>query len=85
VVGKFGPELAFDQPVGRDTTIFSFVNGVLLKPLPQPDGHRLVLLQRRANGPLTDEIAPTPTGRADARFQGGGNRVSIAIYTRRSS
>jgi len=36
--------------IGATTTIYSVVNGVLLRPLPFPDQHRLVMLWQRAPG-----------------------------------
>ncbi|MGQ0735808.1 MAG: permease prefix domain 1-containing protein, partial [Acidobacteriota bacterium] len=39
--------------IGSNTAIFSVINGVLLKPLPYENGHRLVLVQQAA--PLANQ------------------------------
>ncbi len=39
--------------IGANTAIFSVINGVLLKPLPYDNGHRLVLIQQSA--PLANQ------------------------------
>jgi hypothetical protein len=38
--------VAFAVGIGAATTIFTVVNGVLLRPLPYPDGERFVMLYR---------------------------------------
>jgi predicted permease len=47
--------------IGANTTIFSVINSLLLKPLPFPDAERLVLVwQARANDPNSRNIISAP-------------------------
>jgi hypothetical protein len=42
--------------IGANTTVFSVVNGVLLKPLPYPDSDRVVALVERTRGGRAGEF-----------------------------
>src|SRR6202142_1043684 len=46
--------------IGANTTVFSVINNVLLKPLPYPDSNRLVNL--KLNAPGADGMADFSTG-----------------------
>jgi predicted permease len=47
--------------IGANTTIFSVINSLLLKPIPFPDAKRLVLVwQTRANDPKSRNIVSAP-------------------------
>src|SRR6266581_2584154 len=55
--------------IGANTTIFSVVDTVLLRPLPYPDGDRLVMLWATESR-LSDGIMPvTPADYDDWRAQ----------------
>ena len=47
--------------IGANTTIFSVINSLLLKPVPFPNADRLVLVwQRQANDPKDRNIVSAP-------------------------
>src|SRR5262245_42363120 len=55
--------------IGANTTIFSLVNGVLLKPLPYPDSDRLVALCNPRREPRQDFVGLTAPAFNDWRSQ----------------
>ncbi|MGH9372030.1 MAG: ABC transporter permease, partial [Vicinamibacterales bacterium] len=44
--------------IGSNSTVFSAVDAVLLRPLPFPDGDRLMQLRQRVHGTTESNIAP---------------------------
>jgi putative ABC transport system permease protein len=66
--------------IGATSTIFSFVNGILLRPLPYQDAERLVLVEEIAAKRGNASIGVNPLNFLDWREQ---NRVftSVAAYT----
>jgi predicted permease len=46
--------------IGSNTTIFSVVNGVLIKPLPYPDSDRLITMSHTAPGVNVADVASAP-------------------------
>jgi predicted permease len=56
--------------VGANTTIFSMINGLLLRPLPVPQSDRLVVLGIHQGGPGPDYSFPEPFFRSLERRPG---------------
>jgi predicted permease len=46
--------------IGANVSIFSVVNGVLLKPLPYPDAHRLISMNHQAQGISVPNLGSSP-------------------------
>ncbi|HKG91684.1 MAG TPA: ABC transporter permease [Gemmatimonadaceae bacterium] len=55
--------------IGATSTVFSVVNGVLLKPLPYPESERLVLLLENNQKKGWDQFALSPPNFVDFRAQ----------------
>ncbi len=46
--------------VGANTTVFSMINALLLRPLPVPESDRLVVIGNKQGGPRTNYSFPAP-------------------------
>src|SRR4029453_8428125 len=71
--------------IGADTTIFSIVNGVLIKPLPYPDSDRLITMSHTAPGVNVADVASAPflyfTEREQNQTLEGVGLVSVGSAT----
>ena len=56
--------------VGANTTVFSMINGLLLRPLPVPESGRLVVIGANTGGPKPYNNLPEPLYRGLARQHG---------------
>src|SRR5262249_38318130 len=89
---RYGTRLLLKQPgftliavitlalgIGANTTIFSFVNGILLRPLPYPEQERLALIRENAPKRGVDSMGVSFPNFLDWREQ---NRVfeDVATY-----
>ncbi len=61
--------------VGANTTVFSMINGLLLRPLPVPQSNRLVVLGMNFGGPQPAYSFPEPIFRALERRHGAFSSV----------
>ena len=46
--------------VGANTTVFSMINGLLLRPLPVPESDHLVVLGTKDSDPQITTVSPSP-------------------------
>jgi hypothetical protein len=44
--------------IGAGPAVFTLINSIVLRPLPYPDSHQLVLLAERAPGDVPNAVAP---------------------------
>jgi len=72
--------------IGANTAVFSAIDAVLLRPLPFPDGDRLVLIEQTIEGSSNTAIAPARIedwNRQSSTFEGiTGFYVDDAVDTR---
>jgi predicted permease len=61
--------------VGANTTVFSMINGLLLRPLPVPQSGRLAVLGMNVGGPQPSYSFPAPLFRALERRHGAFSTV----------
>lgn len=61
--------------IGANVTIFSMINGLLLRPLPVPDSNRLVVLSMSRNGPKAQYTFPESVFRGLERSRGAFSTV----------